>query len=218
MRSALLYRRRGGPRPITAVALPDSAFRVLVTGCARSGTRHMAQTLRKIGLRAAHEGDAEDAVVSSYFAVDDYYYHGGKHRKRLSSVPFTHRFHQVRHPLGVIGSIAEFNNASWWHWQEKHSGVSYDETPVVRAARYWIRWNLMIRAQRLDWTYRIESLPVLWPEFMDRLGIDPATPQPVIPQVGKSEHRKVTWDELKSEDVALHDEVYAEACFFGYET
>lgn len=133
--------------------------RLLVTGCARSGTGYTAAVLSRLGLPCGHErvfGPAQlrraghgawDAAPpwperveaeSSWLAAP-----------LLGALPEgTLVLHQVRHPLAVMRSnlrIGFFSSRSGYldfacaHLPELERG-----TPLERAARYWVGWNALV--------------------------------------------------------------------------
>lgn len=150
-------------------------------------------------------------------AVDDYYYWISGHQShRRAHLEPDLVFHQVRHPLAAIGSLATMNKGGFWHWQEKHTGISGDMDRVVRAARFWLEWNRICEAQRPDFTYRIEDLP--WVELCARLGLR-HQPLPGISRgLGKSSKAEpLSWDELAKRTGPIGERVMERARDYGYE-
>ena len=166
--------------------------RLLVVACPRSGTRSLARSLLNAGVRCHHEVMGRDGSVSHFLAVDDYYY-AGMHQEGRRDFEFEHIWHQVRNPLHAIPSIAKhITKRSWWHWQEKHTGVSYDETPLRRAALFWLRWNSLCNDNDPGLTYRIEDAPL---DLMGKiLGVEMAPLERIRHGVAVE---PIGWDELE---------------------
>jgi hypothetical protein len=143
-----------------------ATYRVLVTGCGRSGTRYTTFVLRRLGLDVPHERLGRDGLASWTMAVDA--------RERpfgpsSAAVRFDHVFHQVRHPLAVIRSVATFGPDSWAFVYD-HTPCSPGDPLVVRGAKYWLHWTA--HADRLaTWSYRVEALAEALPELCSRLGV-----------------------------------------------
>ena len=153
----------------------------------------MSRILTAAGMTVPHEQMGRDGTVSSFFTVDDYWYARGAHRDgRRSTWSFDIVAHQVRHPLGVIGSLAEYGYAQWWHWQEKHTGVSMDLDPVERATRFWLRWT-ELADEHADMTYPIENPEVAWAVWAAKFDLGP---MPDMGAVGQSRHREFGWDDI----------------------
>ena len=186
-------------------------------GAPRSGTHYTAAVLRRAGLDIGHEVVRDDGTVSSLFVADDYYYPGQDPGGRRSEFAFDHVFHQTRHPLAAIASIAAFMPITWWHWQEKHTGVSYDLPPLSRAARAWLGFNRLAEDADPELRFRVEALPEVWPEVASRLSLG-ETP---CPEVSTNLHAlqrpkvKVTWEALGVDEepvrLAAHRYGYGEA-------
>jgi hypothetical protein len=136
--------------------------RVLVTGCARSGTGYLAALLSELGLACGHERVFEPATLrglkpgspapapswpdsvcaeSSWLAAPF-----------LASLPKgTAVVHLVRHPLAVMRSnlrIGFFATPSEYleHACAHVTGLR-QRAPIERAARYWTAWNELIERE-----------------------------------------------------------------------
>jgi hypothetical protein len=178
----------------------------------------MARILLASGLEVRHEDMGKDGTVSCFFAVDDYYYHG-RHHDRLAVCEFDVRLYQTREPLATIGSLTEFHKTWFWHWQQKHTGISGDEEPLTRAARFYDAWSDLCEAAQNDLQYRIEDLDAAWPRISDLLGL--SIEHPPIPvtekNIGASDHIEVTWDDLKSVSPLLYTRTRQRAERYGYQ-
>lgn len=188
---------------------------VLVVGAPRSATRTFSRRLHKSGVRADHERVGRGGSVSSYFAVDDYWYQGPHGQDRRRNYTFTHVWHLVRDPLKTINSLAAGMPVAWWHWQEKHSGVSADEPRLRGAMRFWLRWNQICEPQT-DFRVRFEESDSRWGELCERLGVAPVT----LPEIHAHQRAvplaPLSWDALKSEDAPLTDAIREMAVRYGY--
>jgi hypothetical protein len=140
---------------------------LLVTGAGRSGTKYVCFVLRRLGLDVRHERIGRDGIASWCMAVDADRAPWGVPR---SAYEFTNVFHQVRHPLAAIASCTTFKDESWRFIRES-VGCTPDESVLLRAAQYWLLWNERAEAGA-TWRYRIEDLPIVFPEFCERLGVE----------------------------------------------
>ena len=203
---------------------PKTEKKILVLAAARSGTRYLWKCLMLAGVDIGHERWKVNGTIAPALAVDDYFYAAHWEREkspRRRDIVVDESWHQVRHPLDVISSWETGPNLSHWHWQQKHTRVSWDERPFVRAARYWLAWNDIIDAD-CDTTlrYRIEDIESVWPEMMRRLGMDEELPDVArdfgkinLSRIGKTERVKARW-----EDLAEYEEpVRLMAKEYGYE-
>jgi hypothetical protein len=149
---------------VEGVARPRKLL--LVTGSGRSGTKYVCFVLRRLGLDVRHERMGRDGIASWSMAVDAERPPWGVPR---SAYDFANVFHQVRHPLAAIASCTTFKDESWRFIRE-HVGCT-DECLLLRAAKYWLLWNERAEAGA-TWRYRIEDLPLVFPEFCERLGVE----------------------------------------------
>ena len=145
---------------------PWSYRRFLVTGSGRSGTRYTASLLGALGLDVRHESLGSEGVVSWYVAADADTVPYGPPSSRLV---FRHVFHQVRHPLRVIPSLATLRPETW-AFVAHHVPCPPDDPLLVRCAKLWLHWNLLAE-RRAEWRYRIEDLPDIFDEFCRRFGV-----------------------------------------------
>lgn len=142
--------------------------RLLITGCARSGTRYITFLLRRLGLDVGHERMGRDGIASWPMAVEaDRVPWGPSWRDYV----FDHVFQQVRNPIDVIRASLTLKENSWAYISRSIS-CSLADPPIVRAAKYWYYWNKEAESIA-DWRYRIEDLPNVFTTFCDCLGIDP---------------------------------------------
>jgi hypothetical protein len=139
---------------------------VLVTGCGRSGTRYVTFVLRRLGLDVPHERLGRDGMASWTMAVDA---SERPYGPPSETVRFRQVFHQVRHPLAVIRSVATFGPESW-AFVYAHTPCRPDDPVVVRGGKYWLAWTAQADRSAM-WTYRVEALGEALPELCRRLGV-----------------------------------------------
>lgn len=164
-----------------------------------------------------HETLGAQGMVSGLAAVDDYYYLG-KVAPPTSRVNWRRVWHQTRHPLAAIPSLAKAMRISFWHWQHRHTGVSGDTEPaLLRAARFWLAWMEKIDARSPEWTYRVEDIAFRWPEMLERLGLGPAPIPAVSARTYTSGAESARWSDLRALDPIVEDAVRTRAEAFGYE-
>ncbi len=143
-----------------------AAPRVLVTGCARSGTGYTAALLTRLGVDCGHERLYEPGRIQA----------AGKGRLDVApgwpkavaaesswlAAPFlrslhpgTLVLHQVRHPLEVMRSKLRTRffetPTAYLDLAAAHLAQLQRGSSLERAARYWVGWNELVeRAER--WT------------------------------------------------------------------
>ena len=147
-------------------------------------------------MKIEHEKMGRDGTVSSWFAVDTYYY-PRNHSGRRSDFRFGIVLHQVRHPLDVISSLETAIPASWWHWQQALTGVSKESEHA--AARFWLRWNELCEESGADLVYRIEDIGEVWPQLSRLIFGEERPLPPVRTDYGRLRRRNrkaVTWKDL----------------------
>lgn len=135
------------PVPTRSRRLPR---KLMVTGCARSGTLYVTKALRELGLRVGHEYVDDDGTVSHFFASGNIKYplirskepkgrcaHVGQHPRMYA---FERVIHLTRHPLQVIDSLQWTAVANDILVAAGVPLVDYRNT-ITRAVRYWYGWN-----------------------------------------------------------------------------
>ena len=176
----------------------------IITGCPRSATKYTVMVLRKLGYDVGHEEWGMDGMVNWRFDACRDPFHGVL-------------LHQVREPLATIGSLATIRDHSWRYICEQ-TPVKMDWDIARRCAETWLYWNQMAEA-KASWTYRIEDLPKVWPEWCERLGIEGEYEQVAgIPKhTHHRKHKCVTWAWLE-EATPLAGEIREMARRYGYDT
>lgn len=214
--------------------------KLLITGCGRSGTLYSAKLFSELGLDIRHELDnsgqpekGQDGFSSWFLAVDDPHPPQGP-----TSVgnEFEYTLHQVRHPLLVIASFAQFilqKGSRSYPFLEKYipdlktisqnSELSLRQKFILQAALYWYEWNLLALRKASD-TIRLEDMREDLPGLCDMLGID--FDVDVFERVSSKTNQReiyieeepwvVSWEELESLDRVLTEKIRVLAESFGY--
>ena len=129
--------------------------KLLITGCARSGTTYISKFLQNCGLDVPHEVTGEFGCISWMMAADDCFAPWGE---GSLGYEFDLVFHQVRNPLKCISSVMINQPNLTWDYICKHvPEIDILEPIIQRCAKYWYYWNLLAE-KKADWTYRIEDL------------------------------------------------------------
>lgn len=142
---------------------------VLVTGCARSGTKYTAELLAAHGLDVRHEAMGRDGTVTWCMAVDDQEVPWGE---PFGAYSFDHIFHQVRHPLPVIRSMMTLRPKSW-EFIARHIELDGGEPSLLNAARFWYYWNGLAE-RRSNKRFRIEKVGEVQEVLLGGLSLTPS--------------------------------------------
>ena len=180
----------------------------LITGFARSGTTYMAEVLKALGYKVAHEQYAPDGVVS--------YRH----------LPFFTRFdrvlHQTRHPLKVLSSCFTMEKTTY----ERvilltSSDPNIPESEWLKRHMWaWVEW-----CEHADFVsnyrYQIEMFPKIYPEAFMKLNLPvplgiPDVPNNTNSRKNDSAYRNLTWYDLEEADSYLCTRVRKLADVYGY--
>ena len=106
--------------------------RILVSGCARSGTHLYCDLLNAIGIRVRHEYRARDGIVSHLA--------GGM----PGAQEYRIRVMLLRNPLGIIRSSHTIRIRTWTRIS---SCLEYDMTKhaiLERCMLYYVKWNELL--------------------------------------------------------------------------
>ncbi|HLB52617.1 MAG TPA: hypothetical protein VJK48_02775 [Chlamydiales bacterium] len=198
---------------LIAGAISFNAYRkeekkLLIIGCARSGTLYISKVLKACGLHIRHEKMGKEGMSTCDFVVDPKI---GRWNLKPDDFHFAHIFHQVRDPLQVISSTYRTEDIHSWHFIIQHMPeITIQDPHLVKCAKYWYYWNLAAE-KKAEWTYRLEDLDEKWDEFQTRLGMH--LPHDALLQVpkntnswAKENRHEFTWEDLK---VALDRELYS---------
>ncbi len=173
---------------------------IFVAATVCSGTMYIAKILSAIGYDIGHESAAPDGSVGYQLVV----------------VKPKNCFHQVRHPVEQISSSTTLVS---WGFIPKVIDIDIDT--LTGRMQCWLEWNKMCE-EFCVWRYRIEDLPNIWSEFLERINHKQVT----LPEVSTKEnsrkhlsnYKKLTWADLFEENVTLAQEITDKAKEYGYDT
>lgn len=173
-----------------------------------------------------------DGMASWYMTVDDPHPPYGPSARDYA---FDLVIHQVRNPLDVIPSVAQFvlNNPPSRAYILRHApatrlGVRDRLRPrrqrlLLQAMRYWYAWNLLAAAKAEE-TVQVERLLPALPRLCARLGLscEPAAAAGIPREINARAHYvdeplwTVGWDELERLDASLCGDVRELSARYGY--
>lgn len=179
---------------------------LVVVGCARSGTKYIADVFTQLGLDVGHwRMLGEDGISSDLLAP-------------LACLPGGRILHQVRYPINQIGSMQTTNG---YTWQFINQVVKFEkgDTLLQMCMKYWLVWNTLAeRAAR--YTYRIEDIDNVWPEVKEVAGLAEDLEIPDVPRNANTRagmYKPVTWAMLEEEHSTLYDQILKKAQAYGYD-
>lgn len=214
--------------------------KLLITGCGRSGTFYATEVWRALGLDIRHERPVanhgimgEDGASSWLMAADD---PNPPFGPSAVDYEFDVVIHQVRYPLKVIASAAQFilakgqfapdyieKNApeTQINWDEQI--LSEKQQLLLQAARYWYFWNLQAE-EKGTITIPVEKLPEELPNLCELVGVEYQNDvlENIAPNINNrhlylnEELWTVDWKELKTLDSDLTDKIQNLAVSYGY--
>jgi len=215
--------------------------RLLITGCGRSGTLYAAKLWVSLGLDIRHERPippngvmGADGCASWFMAADD-----PKPPSGPSFLDYTFDvvIHQVRHPLKVIASMAQFILQHGRHapgYIERHvsdielsleeqNHFDFKQQLILKASRYWYHWNLLAEA-KADKIIKIEDLKETLPDLCDLVGIPyrQGVPEGIAKDINArrfhipDEPWIVEWEEIKQLDLKIYGNIKDLAEKYGY--
>jgi hypothetical protein len=215
--------------------------KLLIIGCGRSGTLYSAEVFRALGLNILHERDVvanqecgRDGYASWFLTVEDPQPPFGPN---AVGCEFQYILHQVRDPLKVIASFAQFilqKGQKSPAFLEKHvpdflegmdnPDLSLKEKLILQSSRYWYHWNLLAE-EKASGTIQIEKLELLLPRLSADLGL--AYKPEFIADVSKETNQRgiylvdqpwvINWKEIEKLDHRLYDQIRNLAVHYGYE-
>jgi hypothetical protein len=216
--------------------------RLLITGCGRSGTLYAMEIWRALGLDIRHERPVPpngmigaDGMASWFMAADDPEPPSGP---SALDYEFDVIIHQVRHPLKVIASMAQFilregKRAPGYIEQnvpdtklssDEQNYLDHKHQLILQGSRYWYHWNVLAEA-KADATVKIENLNLQLPYLCDLVGIDyqPGVLRGIPEDINarhlhiQDEPWVVDWTEIKNLDTRLYENIRDLAATYGYE-
>ena len=149
---------------------------IYVGACARSGTIYITDVLRKLGYEIGHEQAEKDGSVGYHLVI----------------IKPKNCFHQTRHPLKQISSM--FDHRSWGFINQI---IEVHGRGLLGCMQYWFKWNELLE-EFCVWRYQLEQLPVVWPEFLERIN-HKYEPLPDVPNTNSREKKRSIWNESFSD-------------------
>jgi hypothetical protein len=175
---------------------------IYIAACARSGTVYITEVLKELGYKIGHEATDIDGSVGYHLAV----------------VKPDNCFHQVRHPLKQIASMLDHQS-----WGFMNQVIECEGRGLLGCMQYWLLWNELIE-EFCIWRYRIEQLPDIWEEFLDRIDHQ----WEPLPEVRRKNTRedslpcrtkeftKLNWAQLIDCNSELAQKIYDKHLEYGY--
>lgn len=159
-------------------------MKIVVVGCARSGTKYTAEYLkRQYGLDVPHERHGKDGIVAHYYGLPSTW--------REIKPKEVCIFHVVREPMAVANSVLPLLLPMLLAWKDSVElpNCEYEGYPsILTALAYWHDWNLLIEKNfPFAHRFKVESLD---PE--NKLSIPKN-----LSKFGFYEHGRYTWDQVK---------------------
>jgi hypothetical protein len=190
------------------------ARQVLGLGHPRGGTRFVSRLLVSAGVRALHESKGSGGCVSCWLSVPDWYHPHSNASGLRSDYDNPHLLHIIRHPLTAVASLSRLHHGSWWHWQEKHTGLEYEKESLEFYARFWRRWNELIDAQKPFARIQIEHPELTWPVIASTLSANPVMPNIELdPSWVTKKKPVIAWGDLGSAEKDTREM----AAYLGYQ-
>ena len=216
--------------------------KLLITGCGRSGTLYATEMWKALGLDIRHERPVPpngvmgaDGMSSWFMAVDDPQPPSGP---SALGYKFDVVLQQVRHPLKVIASVAQFilkeglYAPGFIERNVPETVLSSDECKyfdsreqlILKASRYWYFWNLLVE-KKADFIVQVENLSSELSGLCELVGIDynPDLMKNIAKDINArhyfvhDEPWMVDWQELEYLDPKLYYEIRNLAASYGYE-
>lgn len=161
--------------------------KLLITGCARSGTLYASRVWQALGLDIPHERPVppdgqmgRDGISSWLMAAND---PRPPYGPSALNYQFDYVIHQVRDPLKVIASAAQFiiranrqgkkyiiDNCPRVNLTLQQQNLEPKQQWILQAALYWHHWNLMAE-QNANITVRLENIANQLPVVCERFGV-----------------------------------------------
>ncbi len=177
---------------------------IYICAAARSGTMYMSKLLNAMGYEVGHEIVKKNGCVGYPLVI----------------IRPDNCFHQVRHPLKQIASMMA--HKSWGFMEDV---IDVPRRGLLGCMTYWLKWNKLCE-EFCVWRYRIEQLPDIWDEFLERIGHEkcdmPDTP--IDENSSKKSHyyekfsyEPLTWDSLFECNRYLAQDILDKGIMYGYE-
>ncbi len=175
----------------------------IIAGCARSGTRYIAEVLTRSGFDVGHWRQLGDDGISSDLLAP------------LACLLEANVLHQVRYPVNQIGSM---HTTQGYTWKFISQVIKFqdDDSLLRRCMKYWLIWNTYAEKVAKH-TYRIENIDQEWDKIKELTGVQgdlPDVPRDVNTRKGM--YRPVTWEILEQENTELYGHILKKAWTYGY--
>lgn len=166
----------------------DTAMKnVLVTGCARSGTKFFAKLARST--HEYHFNATSHALPYGFEGIETSWFAAPYVAEAMSQDPKLRVVHLVRNPCDVVRSMVGFGffsrGPSCKRLAFVRRYIDPDRDELQDAVNYWYRWNLMLELNT-DTRILVETLT-------------PETALPILSLLGRSAHIAVlrkTFDQI----------------------
>lgn len=147
-------------------------FRVIITGCARSGTTFMTKVLQASGLDFVHERHfGRHGIVSwGYFDSPKKAIHFHP-IDSLEKLPFP-KFIQIRDPQKVCNSMRTTGSSSWGYIEDVLPEVKLTKSPEEKTVIYWTLWNYKLLKQ-ITSVYNIKNSYRLYSTVCNMFAVNP---------------------------------------------
>ena len=182
---------------VTWVYKRENHGKIGVAACARSATLYTAKVLRSLGYDIGHEEWARDGSVGYHLAV----------------IKPNNCFHQVRNPLDQISSMVEHGS-----WGFANDVIDVEGNGIIGCMQYWLKWNKSLESFCV-WRYRIEDFPIVWDEFLDRIGHKKCDLPCISTDTNKRKKNSIhySWADLFSKNRNLAQSILEKAKEYGYD-
>jgi hypothetical protein len=213
--------------------------KLLVTGCGRSGTMYASEVWKTQRLDIRHENPrppngsmGRDGIASWYMAVND---PDPPFGPSASQYEFDFVIHQVRHPLKVIASVAQFilrdrqsrdyieRNAPQTRLTHEEHSMPRRDRLILQAARYWYYWNLICETKAIV-RIQVEQLTTSLRRLCRLVGVSYAPD--VAELISTNTHGRhlytdedyweICWEDISSLDVDICEKIKKLARKYGY--
>lgn len=171
--------------------------------------------------------------MSSWYAAPGYRIKRGAHPRNPSLKTMEKHFgahpikifHQVRHPLKAISTFQRGSKQTWRFVRSVVPEVKVENGTLLNCMIYWIEWNKMAE-ELAEWTYQIESLPLIFDEFFERIGCerckDPEMKDYMLTtskrvNTRRTKYKPRNWNDLFNESTRTAIEVVELGIKYGYD-
>jgi hypothetical protein len=172
---------------------------ILITGCARSGTRY-ASCWWGLG----HENLNDKGIASWFLAHPETASNLPPWHGAVRDVEFDTVVHLTRHPLEAIASMTALSAAAW-AWLQRYTTIDPQAPILDRAMSYWLQWNRMAAQRARDAARGISPLHVESLQHSD-----------LPTNINTRTHDAVAWQELEMANGLLKDAVCSLGEEYGY--